>query len=45
VTSGRDERWDGEDVHAWRGTYGEYVLTKVGRVFPALRDEVLRAES
>jgi isopenicillin N synthase-like dioxygenase len=45
VTSGRGERWDGEDVHAWRGTYGEYVLTKVGRVFPALRDEVLRAES
>jgi isopenicillin N synthase-like dioxygenase len=35
-------RWDGEDVHAWSGTYGEYVVTKVGRVFPALRDEVLR---
>jgi isopenicillin N synthase-like dioxygenase len=35
-------RWDGEDVHAWSGTYGEYVVTKVGRVFPALRDEVLQ---
>ncbi len=34
-------RWDGEDVHAWSGTYGEYVVTKVGRVFPGLRDEVL----
>jgi isopenicillin N synthase-like dioxygenase len=38
----RGERWDGADVHAWSGTYGEYVVTKVGRVFPALRDEVLR---
>ncbi len=38
------ERWDGADVHAWSGTYGEYVVTKVGRVFPALRDEVLPAE-
>jgi isopenicillin N synthase-like dioxygenase len=37
----RGERWDGADVHAWSGTYGEYVVTKVGRVFPALRDDVL----
>ena len=39
VTAG--DRWDGADVHAWSGTYGDYVVTKVGRVFPALRDEVL----
>jgi isopenicillin N synthase-like dioxygenase len=37
---GRD-RWDGASVHEWSGTYGDYVLTKVGRVFPDLRDEVL----
>jgi hypothetical protein len=37
----RGERWDGADVHAWSGTYGEYVVTKVGRVFPGLRDDVL----
>jgi isopenicillin N synthase-like dioxygenase len=41
VGSTAGDRWDGEDVHEWSGTYGEYVLTKVGRVFPALRDEVL----
>ena len=35
------ERWDGASVHDWSGTYGEYLLTKVGRVFPELRDEVL----
>lgn len=34
-------RWDGASVHEWSGTYGDYVLTKVGRVFPELRDEVL----
>lgn len=33
-------RWDGEDVFAFQGTYGEYLWTKVGRVFPALRSEV-----
>src|SRR3954470_16484833 len=35
------ERWDGASVHEWSGTYGDYLLTKVGRVFPDLRDEVL----
>jgi len=34
-------RWDGEDVHAFEGTYGDYLLGKVGRVFPHLRDNVL----
>ncbi|MEO7430114.1 MAG: 2-oxoglutarate and iron-dependent oxygenase domain-containing protein [Acidimicrobiales bacterium] len=34
-------RWDGEDVLAFDGTYGEYLLGKVGRVFPALRDAAL----
>ena len=35
------DRWDGASVHEWAGTYGDYLLTKVGRVFPELRDEVL----
>jgi isopenicillin N synthase-like dioxygenase len=35
------DRWDGRSVHEWSGTYGDYLLTKVGRVFPDLRDEVL----
>jgi isopenicillin N synthase-like dioxygenase len=38
-----DGRWDGASVHEWSGTYGDYLLTKVGRVFPALLDEVLPA--
>ena len=39
--SNASERWDGASVHEWSGTYGDYLLTKVGRVFPELRDEVL----
>jgi len=34
-------RWDGASVHAFAGTYGEYVLAKVGKVFPELRKDVL----
>lgn len=33
-------RWDGEDVHAFTGTYGEYLWAKVGKVFPDLQGEV-----
>lgn len=34
-------RWDGSDVLAVHGTYGEYLLAKVGRVFPELGADVL----
>jgi isopenicillin N synthase-like dioxygenase len=34
-------RWDGASVHAFSGTYGEYLTAKVARVFPALHDAVL----
>lgn len=34
-------RWDGASVHAFEGTYGDYVLAKVGKVFPQLRQAVL----
>jgi isopenicillin N synthase-like dioxygenase len=33
-------RWDGEDVFAFTGTYGEYLWGKVGKVFPDLKDRV-----
>jgi len=33
----RSERWDGASVHDFRGTYGDYVLAKVSKVFPELR--------
>ncbi len=35
-------RWDGADLRAFTGTYGEYLLDKVGRVFPQLGADVLR---
>jgi isopenicillin N synthase-like dioxygenase len=36
-------RWDDLDPHAAHRTYGEYLLSKVGRVFPVLREEALHA--
>jgi isopenicillin N synthase-like dioxygenase len=39
------QRWDGADVHAVSGTYGEYLLAKVGRVFPGLKSAVLAAST
>jgi isopenicillin N synthase-like dioxygenase len=38
-------RWDGEDVHAVSGTYGDYLLARVGRVFPGLGAAVLQTPS
>jgi isopenicillin N synthase-like dioxygenase len=35
------ERWDRTSVHTFQGTYGDYLLGKVGKVFPQLRQEVL----
>jgi isopenicillin N synthase-like dioxygenase len=37
----RDERWDRASVHAFEGTYGDYLLSKVGKVFPELGSAVL----
>jgi isopenicillin N synthase-like dioxygenase len=41
VNDNRDERWDRASVHAFDGTYGDYLLGKVSKVFPQLRSEVL----
>jgi polar amino acid transport system ATP-binding protein len=35
------ERWDGRSVYAFEGRYGDYLLEKVSKVFPALRVDVL----
>jgi len=35
------ERWDGRSVHAFEGSYGDYLLEKVSKVFPALGARVL----
>ncbi|MGH9848136.1 MAG: isopenicillin N synthase family dioxygenase [Blastocatellia bacterium] len=37
----RNERWDRSSVHEFRGTYGDYLLGKVSKVFPQLRRDVL----
>ncbi len=34
-------RWDKSSVHLFSGTYGDYVLGKVGKVFPGLKERVL----
>jgi len=34
-------RWDRANVHAFHGSYGDYLLAKVAKVFPQLRREVL----
>jgi isopenicillin N synthase-like dioxygenase len=33
-------RWDGQDLRAFTGTYGDYLLGKVSKVFPQLRDNL-----
>lgn len=35
------ERWDRASVHLFEGTYGDYLLRKVGKVFPELGYKVL----
>ena len=37
----RAERWDRANVHAFEGTYGNYLLNKVGKVFPELQRAVM----
>ncbi len=42
ATGGYATRWDRASVHAFECTYGDYVLAKVGKVFPELRRELQR---
>ncbi|MGC3971256.1 MAG: 2-oxoglutarate and iron-dependent oxygenase domain-containing protein [Pirellulales bacterium] len=37
----RGTRWDKSSVHIFQGTYGDYLLNKVGKAFPGLKDKVL----
>ena len=34
------QRWDGEKLHQFEGTYGDYLLRKVGKVFPDLKGNI-----
>jgi isopenicillin N synthase-like dioxygenase len=40
-TDDSQERWDRASVHDFSGTYGDYLLGKVSKVFPELKREVL----
>lgn len=37
----RASRWDKTSVHVFQGTYGDYLLGKVSKVFPQLKAKVL----
>jgi isopenicillin N synthase-like dioxygenase len=41
VKDNRSDRWDHASVHEFHGTYGDYLLNKVSKVFPELRRKVL----
>jgi isopenicillin N synthase-like dioxygenase len=35
-----ERRWDGQDLRAFTGTYGDYLVAKVSKVFPQLSRDV-----
>ncbi|MEU0567587.1 2-oxoglutarate and iron-dependent oxygenase domain-containing protein [Nonomuraea sp. NPDC005983] len=39
-TPGGRARWDGQDLRAFTGTYGEYLVSKVSKVFPQLAQDL-----
>jgi isopenicillin N synthase-like dioxygenase len=41
VHDNKEERWDRASVHEFHGTYGDYLLSKVSKVFPELRRRIL----
>ena len=41
IVEDKERRWDRQSVHDFSGTYGDYLLGKVSRVFPELRREVI----
>ncbi|HVZ41966.1 MAG TPA: 2-oxoglutarate and iron-dependent oxygenase domain-containing protein [Candidatus Kapabacteria bacterium] len=41
ATTDERGRWDGASLHEFGGTYGEYLLAKVAKVFPELGREVM----
>lgn len=38
--TGGNNRWDHQNIHDYQGTYGEYLISKVSKVFPALKTKV-----
>ena len=44
IASDRQTRWDKASAHEFSGTYGDYVLNKVSKVFPQLRRSAIDPE-
>jgi isopenicillin N synthase-like dioxygenase len=42
IDADRQRRWDQASVHLFDGTYGDYLLAKVAKVFPELGRRVLK---
>ena len=40
IKDDKKERWDRTSVHEFKGTYGDYILGKVAKVFPDLKKRV-----
>jgi hypothetical protein len=38
-------RWDDKDVTKFKGTYGQYLLGKVSKVFPSLFASTIKSSS
>jgi isopenicillin N synthase-like dioxygenase len=41
VDADKAERWDAASVHEFEGTYGDYLMGKVAKVFPQLKEAAL----
>jgi len=41
IRDDKDRRWDRASVHLFQGTYGDYLLNKVSKVFPELAKKAL----
>lgn len=45
INDDSQQRWDKASVHNFSGTYGDYILGKVSKVFPQLEGEMLHHEN
>jgi isopenicillin N synthase-like dioxygenase len=41
INETKNQRWDNSSVHEFSGTYGDYLLNKIGKVLPDLKKDVL----
>lgn len=41
-THGRPTRWDHQDLYTYEGSYGDYLIGKVSKVFPELAAKTIR---